>query len=48
MHEDIVFYTQNWGIMAIKAMSNMAVGLLGVQGCTYFDESTIYWTMSGF
>lgn len=48
MHEDIVFYTHNWGGVALKAISNMAVGLLGVQGCTYFDESTIYWTMSGF
>lgn len=48
MHEDIVFYTKDWGGMALKAMSDTSVGLLGVQGCTYYDESTIYWTMSGF
>ncbi len=48
MHEDIVYHTNDWGVMAINAMSNQTVGLLGVQGCTYFDESTIYWTMSGF
>ena len=48
MHEDIVFYTEGWGTMAIDAMSDSDVGMLGVQGCTYFDESTIYWTMSGF
>lgn len=48
MHEDIVFYTEGWGTMAIDAMSDSSVGMLGVQGCTYFDESTIYWTMSGF
>lgn len=48
MHEDIVFYTKDWGKMAINALSDATVGLLGVQGCTYFDQSTIYWTMSGF
>ena len=48
MHEDIVFYSQDWGTKAIDAMSDKKVGMLGVQGCTYFDESSIYWTMSGF
>ena len=48
MHDDIVFYSQDWGTIAINAMSNSTIGLLGVQGCTYFDESTLYWTMSGF
>ena len=48
MHEDIVFYTQNWGRLVVEYMSDTIVGGVGVQGCTYFDESTIYWTMSGF
>lgn len=48
MHEDVVFFTHGWGEMAINAFSDTKVGLLGVQGCTYFDQSTIYWTMSGF
>lgn len=48
MHEDIFFYSNNWGTTAIDAMADTNVGMLGVQGCTYFDESTIYWTMSGF
>lgn len=48
IHEDIVFYSNNWGTMVMDAMTDTNVGLLGVQGCTYFDESTLYWTTSGF
>lgn len=48
MHEDIVFHTKNWGKMAIKEMVDASVGMLGVQGCVYFCESTTYWTKSLF
>lgn len=48
MHEDIVFHSKNWGKIAASAMSDTSVGMLGVQGCVYFCESTVYWTYSGF
>ena len=48
MHEDIVFHSKDWGKMAIAAMSDDSVGMLGVQGCVFFCESTTYWTKSLF
>lgn len=48
MHTDIVFHTTNWGNMAIEGLEHKDVGMLGVQGCCYFDESTSYWCRSGF
>lgn len=48
MHTDIVFHTKSWGEMAIKALEDKKIGMLGVQGCCYFDESTSYWCRSGF
>jgi len=48
MHDDILFHTDNWGQMAMEAMLDQQVGILGVQGCCYMDESTSYWCRSGF
>lgn len=48
MHEDIVFHSNDWGKTAIAAISDTSVGMLGVQGCVYYCESTVYWTYSGF
>jgi len=48
MHEDIVFHTENWGVMSIEAIENASVGMLGVQGCVYFCQSATYWNRSLF
>ena len=48
MHTDIVFHTPNWGKMALEAMEDQEIGMVGVQGCCYFDQSTSYWCRSGF
>lgn len=48
MHEDIVFHTNNWGEMALEDVKEASVGMLGVQGCVYYCESTTYWTKSLF
>lgn len=48
MHEDILFHTKDWGKIAINSMSDSTVGMLGVQGCVYYCESTTYWTKSLF
>ncbi len=48
MHEDIVFYTDNWGNLSIEAMRDPSIGMLGVQGCVYLCESALYWNRSLF
>ena len=48
MHEDIVFHSNDWGKMAIESMDDPSIGMLGVQGCVYYCESTTYWTKSYF
>ena len=48
LHEDIIIYTNDWGKKSIDAMSDKSVGMLGVQGCVYFCESTTYWNRSLF
>lgn len=47
MHEDIEFETVGWGKNSIEKFSDNRVGMIGVQGCVYFDESTTYWCTSG-
>ena len=48
MHEDIVFHSNDWGKMAIDSINDPSIGMLGVQGCVYYCESTTYWTKSYF
>lgn len=48
MHEDVTFLNGNWGTKAIDECSHDDVGLLGIVGTTYFDQSFIYWPFNPF
>lgn len=48
MHEDVTFLNNDWGKKAIEECSHIDVGLLGIVGTTYFDQSFIYWPFNPF
>lgn len=48
MHEDVTFLNDKWGVKAIEECAPYDVGLLGIVGTTYFDQSFIYWPFNPF
>lgn len=48
MHEDISFLSKDWGKLGIRHFSNPEIGMVGVLGCTYYDECMTYWCHSPF
>lgn len=47
MHEDVLYYTLNWGQLCINELSDSQIGLLGVIGTHYLSPFTTYWIDSG-
>ncbi|MDR1544705.1 MAG: glycosyltransferase family protein [Prevotellaceae bacterium] len=46
MHEDILFYTQNWGKNIFRHFEVKTIGLIGVAGTHFLPNKPIYWTDS--
>lgn len=44
IHEDILFYTQNWGQNIIKHLSNPKIGVVGVAGGPYVSTIPGQWS----
>lgn len=47
MHEDVLYYTSNWGQLCINELSCSQIGLLGVIGTHYLSPFSTYWIDSG-
>lgn len=48
MHEDIRFLKDDWGKIASRHFSDPDVGMVGVLGCSFFDECMTYWCFPPF
>lgn len=42
-HEDILFYTSNWGQILIEILNDTGVGLIGVAGATFKSKYPLSW-----
>lgn len=47
-HEDILFYTTDWGIKVIKMLNSQEVGVVGVAGATVKTKTPSPWWISNF
>ena len=44
LHEDIEFYTKNWGLVVQDILSDQKIGLLGLSGSTYKSKYPGIWS----
>jgi GT2 family glycosyltransferase len=47
-HDDILFRTENWGILVLKHLSDNNVGILGFAGTHFLPNVPTYWWTSPF
>lgn len=46
LHEDLIFYTQNWGNVLAQHLSDDKTGIIGVAGSSYVPHAPSSWTVS--
>jgi len=44
LHEDILFHTDNWGLLLAETFQDDRVGIAGVVGCYRYTNSMVYWS----
>lgn len=47
MHEDILFHTQNWGVIVAEILKDKTIGLVGVTGSKYLVKAPAPWWGGG-
>src|SRR5690606_21318357 len=43
LHEDVKFYTQNWGITLVNLLSDKEIGLVGMAGAVFKASAPTAW-----
>ncbi|WP_336689161.1 MULTISPECIES: glycosyltransferase [unclassified Chryseobacterium] len=46
LHEDIIFYTRNWGQRLLNHLQKESTGIVGVAGSSYVPSAPSSWTVS--
>jgi hypothetical protein len=46
LHEDLIFYTRNWGEKLLHHLQQKNVGIIGVAGSSYVPSAPSSWTVS--